>query len=263
MNNQPLTEKKKDFSGTPLGTEKLGLLPGSSSYSNPIFRDTDFISRSPYWDDFISTLGCVILIKDIRSQQIDYISSNLKELWGYEVDLFYDSEISSLTDIIHPNDILAIGKIEKVVIEQINNTPSEDRKAFKFNFNYRLRKADGTYIQILEQNSVFQLDDLDNVTHLQIVCSNISNLMGSEKAPLSFSPYQNDRIPLEKQKGKLSSREIEVIRLIANGDNSKSIASKLSISFNTVNTHRQHIFAKTKTRNASELVQYANNHRLV
>jgi len=43
----------------------------------------------------------------------------------------------------------------------------------------------------------------------------------------------------------LSKRETEVLGLISQGLNSKSIAERLFISVNTVNNHRQNILAKT------------------
>ena len=50
----------------------------------------------------------------------------------------------------------------------------------------------------------------------------------------------------------LSQREIEVLKLIADGLLSKEIAERLSISINTVNRHRQNIFEKLHADNAIE-----------
>lgn len=50
----------------------------------------------------------------------------------------------------------------------------------------------------------------------------------------------------------LSHRELEVLRLIDNGLQSKEIADRLSISINTVNRHRQNIFQKLQVDNAIE-----------
>lgn len=55
----------------------------------------------------------------------------------------------------------------------------------------------------------------------------------------------------------LSARELEIIRLIAKGDNSKEIGEKLHISRHTVDTHRRTILEKTNCTNAAELISYA------
>jgi len=55
----------------------------------------------------------------------------------------------------------------------------------------------------------------------------------------------------------LSQRELEVLRLIADGLLSKEIADHLSISINTVNRHRQNIFEKLHANNAIEACKIA------
>lgn len=55
----------------------------------------------------------------------------------------------------------------------------------------------------------------------------------------------------------LSSREIEVIKRIADGMTNHSIAHALNLSFHTVSAHRKNIFKKLKLKKASELIMYA------
>ena len=55
----------------------------------------------------------------------------------------------------------------------------------------------------------------------------------------------------------LSEREIEIVRLIAEGYSAKEIADQLFLSPHTVYTHRKNIMKKMRFRSASELVRYA------
>ncbi|PKP19447.1 MAG: hypothetical protein CVU05_11320 [Bacteroidetes bacterium HGW-Bacteroidetes-21] len=55
----------------------------------------------------------------------------------------------------------------------------------------------------------------------------------------------------------LSDREVDVLRLIAEGLSNKEIACKLNISINTVITHRKNISQKTGIKSASGLTIYA------
>ena len=55
----------------------------------------------------------------------------------------------------------------------------------------------------------------------------------------------------------LSTREIDVLRLVAQGMTNKEIADKLSISINTVLTHRKNISAKLGIKSVSGLCIYA------
>jgi len=55
----------------------------------------------------------------------------------------------------------------------------------------------------------------------------------------------------------LTPRETEVLRLVAQGYTSQQIAEQLSISANTVETHRAHIMEKLGLRGRAQLVRYA------
>lgn len=55
----------------------------------------------------------------------------------------------------------------------------------------------------------------------------------------------------------LSTRENEVLQLIAEGQNTKEIAFTLAISIKTVETHRQQIMKKLNLHSVAELTRYA------
>lgn len=54
---------------------------------------------------------------------------------------------------------------------------------------------------------------------------------------------------------RLSPRELEVARLVAQGNPNKVVAHKLGISEKTVHVHRQHVMEKTELTNAAELTR--------
>lgn len=62
---------------------------------------------------------------------------------------------------------------------------------------------------------------------------------------------------------KLSEREIDIIRAMAEGLTSYEIADKLFISEHTVKTHRKNILRKTNFSNASQLIQFAVEQKLI
>ncbi|MDM1549789.1 response regulator [Empedobacter falsenii] len=61
----------------------------------------------------------------------------------------------------------------------------------------------------------------------------------------------------------ITNRELEVIKLICDGCNSKEISNKLFISFNTVETHRKRIFQKLQIKNSIGLIRFAIKHNLI
>lgn len=56
---------------------------------------------------------------------------------------------------------------------------------------------------------------------------------------------------------KLTLREFEILKQIAQGNNGKNIASDLFISIHTFRTHRKNIMKKTGRHTTSELILYA------
>jgi DNA-binding NarL/FixJ family response regulator len=62
---------------------------------------------------------------------------------------------------------------------------------------------------------------------------------------------------------KLTKREIEVLKLIAQEFTSPEIAKKLCIVEATVNTHRRNLISKLKVRNSLGLVSYAYKNGLI
>jgi len=62
---------------------------------------------------------------------------------------------------------------------------------------------------------------------------------------------------LKKQAGQLTSREMEVLQLIAEGKASKQIAAELGIGVKTVEKHRERLKAKLNIHNTAGLTRYA------
>ena len=61
----------------------------------------------------------------------------------------------------------------------------------------------------------------------------------------------------------LTRREIEVIRLLAQGMTNKQITDQLMISMSTVNTHVQSIYSKLGIASRSAATRYALEHHLI
>ncbi len=69
--------------------------------------------------------------------------------------------------------------------------------------------------------------------------------------------------PAEEDTGKLTPRELEVLRLIADQLSTRDIANRLFLSERTVETHRKNLMRKTKSANTAGLVKYAFTKQLL
>ena len=70
--------------------------------------------------------------------------------------------------------------------------------------------------------------------------------------------HKEDKDPHEN----LSDREFEILKMIAKGTTTKSIADELSISPKTVSTYRSRILDKLNMQNNSDLIHYVIDYKL-
>jgi len=82
----------------------------------------------------------------------------------------------------------------------------------------------------------------------------ISPLLSNELTSLFV---QSRRVEPESPEEPLSVREIEIIRLIAEGKSSREIADQLYLSFRTIQNHRTRIMRKLGLKKNTDLVKYA------
>jgi DNA-binding NarL/FixJ family response regulator len=62
---------------------------------------------------------------------------------------------------------------------------------------------------------------------------------------------------LKKKIAQLTSREMEVLQLIAEGEANKQIAAELGIAIKTVEKHREHLMLKLDIHDTAGLTRYA------
>src|SRR5258706_16396976 len=64
-------------------------------------------------------------------------------------------------------------------------------------------------------------------------------------------------------RSRLTSREREIVQLLAEGKSSKEVAVALGISVKTAETHRANIMRKLELHSVSELVRYAVRNQII
>jgi DNA-binding NarL/FixJ family response regulator len=82
----------------------------------------------------------------------------------------------------------------------------------------------------------------------------MSPLLSSDLANLYVQGRRQD---LPEPSAPLSAREIEIIKMIAEGKSSKEIAEILFLSFRTIQNHRTKIMKKLNLKKNTDLVRYA------
>jgi len=87
-------------------------------------------------------------------------------------------------------------------------------------------------------------------------------------SPASASPASNDHgtmnaSSLAQALRVLTPREVEALRLVAEGRTNQEIADQLTLSIKTVQTHRANVMEKLELRDITHLVRFAIHHGLI
>src|ERR1700741_2010300 len=85
----------------------------------------------------------------------------------------------------------------------------------------------------------------------------------SKIAEIVLQTYLKQRTPEESPKDVLTSREREVVQLLAEGKSTKEVAVALGLSVKTAETHRSNLMRKLDVHSVSQLVLYAVRNNIV
>jgi NarL family two-component system response regulator LiaR len=78
-----------------------------------------------------------------------------------------------------------------------------------------------------------------------------------------LTPEEKEAAELEKQKLGLSSREMEVLQLMAEGLSNQEIAERLFVSLPTVKTHTSKLFEKLDVKRRTQAVEKARQLNII
>ena len=127
-----------------------------------------------------------------------------------------------------------------------------------------MRMADNEYHRFLQYSMPLNCDKPGNIHHALIIVTDISAYKKQDYCAYKLEVHTNDKstVLLEGIEGEppsmnLTPREKEIIKLTANGLAEKQIADQLSISLQTVKSHKKNLLHKTGMKNSAELAKFA------
>ena len=193
-----------------------------------------------------------------------YVSSTVKDFFGLEASNLKEKGMGFMLSLIFPEDAIALAPIYEKSSAAVMALPREDRMYFRFDYNLRVKTLMGTVINLYQQTTPLALNDVGYPYLMLAVCSDITEFKVDDvinyKVTLN-KPNEQVKVLLsgssKENTIRLSAREKEIIEHLAHGHDSRGIATKLSISHDTVRTHRKNILEKTGAKNAVHLVRMA------
>lgn len=182
---------------------------------------------------------------------LDENNTEIKSIWEDE-----------LLNRIHPHDLQRKYRLEFQFFQLLKSVDVAQRPDYEAVSKLRIRNKEGNYVFV--KHRIQYLKNLEDDTIRFVLCL-YNRLYDHPEFTIPQGVIVNTKsaevIDYDNQQfdNKLSSREKEILQLIQYGRRSKEIASKLSVSINTVHRHRQNILQKLKVSSAIEACRVAQN----
>ena len=148
--------------------------------------------------------------------------------------------------------------------EFFNQLNPEKVLKYKVSYDYRIKTKEGNFKWILQQVTTIQTDENGSVIRVVGVHTDISHLKNNQKpsglsllgleGEPSFLNIQDESNFLQHPQEKFTTKEKEILKLVAQGNTTKEIAEILNKSVHTINSHRKNIFQKTESKTVADLV---------
>jgi DNA-binding CsgD family transcriptional regulator len=191
-------------------------------------------------------------IFDCFDNKILFTNTAFKTVTGYET---HDLNLDFLLKIIHPDDLNYFFESEERFLEFTNKLLFNEHFKYSHSYSYRIKTKSGKYIRIFQE---CQALEVNNSGHLTKTLVNHKIVEYTENVSVTdfkiYDKSQNSYIDAENRYN-LTKRELEILNLIKSGLNSQQISDKLSISKNTILTHRKNILNKTNCSSFIELIK--------
>ena len=166
------------------------------------------------------------------------------------------SDELNIENLVHPDDLEVVRRIDKKVWKFLNTLPEEEKLTYKYIYEMRVLDR-GKYVRMIYQMRILAFKD-DNFLGMGIidlapeqsantsVRFQIKNCLTDEIVPFAIESATDTL---------LTPREREILALAKEGMFSKEISEKLNISIHTVNRHRQNILEKLQVDNIIEAIR--------
>lgn len=218
---------------------------------------------------------CFYYVYDLASSELDFVSPEYEALMGYPSESI---GIQDILEQIHPRDVNFVMRCEEhawgFLFEKISIS---DRLRYVISYCLRLQVADGEYRLFLHQSIGVTQDEQGHLGKVFCVNIDISHItfdnpyelsfLGLDGAPSFMGIEVKRRLrpsrPTNPPPSEVTAREIEVLRLLAEGARAQDIARLLNIAEPTARKHRENLLKKLNARNTAHLIATAIRKELI
>ncbi|MEE1943773.1 helix-turn-helix transcriptional regulator [Pedobacter sp. KR3-3] len=205
-------------------------------------------------------------------KRIEWVSENINQLTPHTKREWLNHDPEFCLAQFLPEDKPYVLEALRFIGENYPSMSEAERKAVKVNVYARALNAKKKYTWIMIQVPDTYINEKNQVESSLYIVYDLPHFRIANQPFFSVIDHNNHEIQYHKQEEHrmmdtkplmVSTREREILKLMAEGFNSPEISQKLFISYHTVENHKRNLRKKTNTRTSSALMVFAITHNLI
>lgn len=224
-----------------------------------------YLQEMGFFNKDTTYLNAVYGIMDMSNLSFQYIV-NTEIALGIPAESFLQKGFSQFLEsmVADTKNVSSIPTLFKFMSDSIREAPAKIRTNFiAYGLGMKHYRPSGQPFHTMVQIFGLEFDEIGIPTLCFIVDQDIEHLIKSTDnylGRLSFNGGEfvttfSSKDPILKKQDIFTSREIDVLKLLLKGYESKRIGEKLFISSNTVDNHRKNMIRKVDARDTTALIQ--------
>jgi len=229
------------------------------------------VESNPILTEVFNMTRTVPIVVDVKRMTQKYVGIDLKNWWGWSLKEMFGEGVKSYMSFIHTEDLAIHEEVNHLLFQTLSECNYEEKHRLRIMLNFRLRKSNGDYAQILQLTRILELEPDGTIQSLLVVLQEFNHAIDFPKRYIRFLgvSHQEQLYEYQIQSREIvklvlpSKREKEIIGFLVAGHDSQQIADRLFISKHTIDTHRRRILQKFYLKNTHELSYLVSMTRLL
>jgi DNA-binding CsgD family transcriptional regulator len=236
------------------------------------FKDVEAVSHKQYlqstkmFDLMANNKNTLHLLFDVKAFKVLYCSDNFEAMTGYATSELIENNVAFFFEIISKKDIMFYFHFTKGLKKFMKTVPAKYLNEYgQMQWSgMTIKTKGGKEIETMFKINPFERDETGFSRLCIITLEDVSPLMKKDgnywaryeagKTKKFYSSFfEGDTKHVMKDI--LSERELEILRLIADGKDSKDVAETLFLSVHTIDKHRKNMIARLGVRDTSGLLE--------
>jgi len=204
-----------------------------------------------------------IYVIDYETMTFEYVSENPLFLCGYSSTEVRKLGYAFYFKNVPEQDVKLLELINEAGFDFFEKQPGEDKLQYSISYDFHLLSKGGKHILINHRLTPLLLTREKKMWKAMCIVS-ISHHKGPGNVFIhkqgSDTIWELDlrtKVWVKQEKPKLTSREIEVLQLYAQGLSIQEIAERVSVATDTVKYYRRQIFERLNVSTIAEALSYA------